>query len=93
MVDSIERSFTLKVKRAPGGGRPKGSGKFGESTKVVRLPESVAQDVEGFFSRHQDLVNCIDCWLEELEPRKTSERVKLAYELVSELKHMLGEDK
>lgn len=82
-------NFSLKRKRASGAGRPHGSGKYAEKTKVVRLPESMAQDIEQFVARYQDLERIIYQWSEELEPRKTSERVKLAYELVSELINVL----
>lgn len=79
----------LKRKRAPGAGRPVGTGNFGEPTKVVRLPQSVADNVQAFVEKQQELERIINQWKDELEPRKTSERVKLAYEVISELVFIL----
>lgn len=81
---------SLKKTRAPGAGRPKGSGsKFGESTKVVRLPQSIANDVEGFVQKYQDLQRIIYQNRQELESRKHLVRAKEAYELISELVYIL----
>jgi hypothetical protein len=37
-----------KVTRQAGAGRPKGSGKFGCPTKVIRVPVHLAQEIQEF---------------------------------------------
>jgi hypothetical protein len=70
----------------PGAGQPS---KFGEKTKVVRLPESIANDVEGFVQKYQDLKFNLQTSKQELEPRKNLVRAKEAYDLVLELLFIL----
>lgn len=75
--------------RRSGSGRPVGSGNYGESTKVVRLPESLAKDVQGFVERYQELERIILAYAHELEPRKTSPRATEAWNIISDLLQIL----
>lgn len=78
--------------RGTHGGARKGSGqpsKHGEPTKVVRLPESLANDVVGFVQKYRDLERLINDSYADLEKRKHLVRAKEAYTLVSELKSVL----
>ncbi len=84
--------ISAKKKLGSHGGARLGSGqpsKFGEKTKVVRLPESMANDVEGFVQKFQDLKYHLEAEREKLEPRKNLVRGEEAYKIVMELLFIL----
>jgi DNA polymerase V len=53
--------------KRPGAGRPKGSGKYGEETKAVRLPVSIADRILESLQAGQDVLDVLDVLSEQPE--------------------------
>lgn len=74
-------------------GRPVGTpggGRYGCKTKVVRVPEAVADNIADILAIFEDVKNLVDAWQEDIE-YKSSPRYDQAKKLLSELRSHLGD--
>ncbi len=82
-----------------GRGRPKGTpggGRYGCKTKVVRVPESVADNIDEILRSFEDIKGTLDSWESEIESSmersknaQPSERYKKAMKMLQDLRACL----
>lgn len=73
-------------------GRPPGTpggGRYGCTTKVVRVPLAVAHNIDKILASFEDVKTLVDSWEDDVE-LKTSPRYDKAKKLLHELRACLG---
>ena len=90
------KGYTLSSIRAkwgghrPGAGRPKGLGKYGCTTKVVRVPESLSNDIHKVLDEREAVMDILEEWKKSItEKRRNSPRWKYVADLLQELSDVI----
>ena len=92
MSDSLVKKRRGRPVGTPGGGR------YGCKTKVVRVPEAVADNIAEILASFEAVKELVDNWEEKVEDSaekskygKPSPRYEKAMVMLTELRHLLGE--
>lgn len=66
----IRSAMSRKGGARPGAGRPKGTGKYGEPTRAIRVPESAISDIQSWLLERKPEKAKSTCNLQILKPTK-----------------------
>jgi hypothetical protein len=76
-----------------GRGRPVGTpggGRYGCKTKVVRVPEQIADNIADILTAFDDIRTLVDEW-KDIAEQSTSPRYDQARKLLKDLRSLIGE--
>ena len=92
MADTVEKKRRGRPVGTPGGG------KYGCKTKVVRVPQEVADNIQDILASFDGIKELVDHWEDKVDDSaekskygKPSPRYEKAMELLTELRGLLGE--
>lgn len=94
MQDLPDQNFTSYQSTARRRGRPVGTpggGRYGCKTKVVRVPEAIADNIAEILAVFEDIKSLVDAWEEDIES-KSSPRYDQAKKLLSDLRSHFGDN-